>query len=408
MYARLDLELRRSEGSAVLRLHGDDTLLPALVRDVHLDVELAADEHDSVFVRVTVPDRQVVLGETLPIAGELLFEWAAASTAAEPWTVALETVTPSGILDLTSAVHWRLIDFSGALTLSRSLAAAERFAEAAEAAEAAVTANAECPGFRVVLGRHLVRAGNPRKGRQAFDDELARFPGAYRAMGELAALEVRANGAPKAIKLCERALALYPNHTDTLLTFGEALLMENSLAAVDPLARAWRLSGALAAENVTQLLDRRRRHDLWDVVQERARGAAPAEAPPSAPPPKLTRAECTVEDVIRLVANDVFRDGRISPAEQQLFLKIRSRFPLPADRLAAIVTEAKRLGREASDGAELEPKRLFRTVLEKVYEDGALSRDEATILLEVAKILGLSRGDFTAIDAEVKAAMAGR
>ncbi len=417
MKCHIDFGLPKDENELHLTICGDEVLIPAILEDTNIDLELPADEEGNAFIRVNVPDRRLVLGETHLLAGSILFKLDSALSSADPPKIVVFSKGPSGQRDITEFVQWRLLDFSGAWNLSCRLASNKRFAEAAEAAEAAVTANGEQPGFRVVWGRYLKQAGNYRRAKQAFEDELSRFPRCYRAITELASLELRNNKTARAIKLCENALEIYPNHLDALLTLGDALLADGSLAAIGPLSRAWRMSGALAAEHVTAILDKRRRQDLWSNVWERARAQREEQAPPviessaAAPVEKpvsavqnnhvLSCAECTKEDVLRLVACEVFHDGNISPAEQQLFLKIRSRFPVPADVLAKIITEAK-AKTKVGEERELDGKRLFRSILQQVYADGTLSQSEANIVLGVATILGLTKEEYLQLNKEVQ------
>ena len=434
MKCPLDFEQKIAEKKIVLTLRGDEVLVPELLNQLHVDLEMPADEEGNAFWRLRIPDRRIVIGESFPIAGSILFALDSVLSSAEPPSITVRLSGGAENRDITKLVQWCLLDFSGAWNLSCRLAENKRFAEAAEAAEAAVTANGELPGFRVVWGRYLKRAGNYRRAKQAFDDELTRFPKCYRSLTELASLELRNNQAAKAIKLCEQALEIYPNHLEGLLTLGDALLADGSLAAISPLSKAWRLSGALAAEHVTAILDKRRRQDLWSNVWERARQAADEQVaqemakvapPPSVPEvtaapqtpvanpvaPSVTKSshvstceECTKEDVLRLVAKEVFHDGEITPAEQQLFLKVRSRFPVSADVLASIITEAKQNSKEGGQN-ELDPKRLFSAILMKVHADGTLSKGEADIVLNVAKILGLTKEEYIELNERVRVSL---
>ncbi len=223
-------------------------------------------------------------------------------------------------------------------------------------------------------------------------------------------MELRSNKLDKAVELADRALDIYPNHLESLLVLGEALVARGDLAAINALAKAWRLCGALAAEHVTAILERRRRHDLWDTVWEKARTMGREQHSEQKTEETVIKvipyenvsksSECTKEDVLRIVAEEVFRDGHISAAEQQLFMKIRSRYPLPADVLARIITEAKKAGAtndENGEKRELDGKTLFRKLTKKVFEDGKLSKTEADIVFNVAKLLGLNKEEYLKI-----------
>ena len=340
MKCPIDFEQQIGSKKVILTVCGDDVLIPELIDNINLDLEMPADDEGNAFLRLSIPDRRMVLGETFPIAGSILFALDSALSSAEPPTIVIKLKSLGGEKDISEKVQWKLLDFSGAWNLSCRLATNNRFAEAAEAAEAAVTANGEQPGFRVVWGRYLKTAGNYRRAKQAFDDELTRFPNCYRSLTELASLELRNNQAANAIKLCERALEIYPNHLEAHLNLGDALLADGSNSAITPLSRAWRLSGALAAEHVTAILDKRRRQDLWSNVWERARqeadekvaaevqaadeqvvaevqaaggnGAAKRVVSAQAEGTRVQKVmvsaceECTKEDVLRLVAQEVF------------------------------------------------------------------------------------------------------
>lgn len=443
----LDVAMPRAGGGLpVFEITGDDDVAVALLRHVHLDVEMPADDDGNPFLRVVIPDRQFVVIRSSILPGDLFFrlEEILAGTPARP---ALRLKADGKAEDLTPQMGWCLLDFSGAWVRALRLAAAADPAGAAAAAAEAVRANPHDAGFRVVWGRYLAAAGRDEEARGAFEEELGLFPSSYRAMAELAVVDLRAGKAAQALEHLTAGLAIYPNHLRSLLLMADLLLAGGGDAAVPYLARAWRLAGALTPQHVIAVLERRKRQDLLDEVRVGARTAdlagtqlAPPEAaaaPPSSPstsssspssvaepvvpmvdasvempepaqaPERSEAGEGTVpsataDDIIRLTAKEIFRDGAVSAEEKVVFRSVCAKFPIPADRVKSIVDEEKAASaRRGPSGGDLDPRSLFRETLRLVYADGRVSRSEATLVVELARILGLSRDECAAIQREV-------
>ena len=146
-----------------------------------------------------------------------------------------------------------------------------------------------------------------------------------------------------------QALSVYPNHLKSLLLIADLLLAGGGNEAVPYLARAWRLSGALAPQHIHTIIERRKRVDILEAVRKAAHEvdlstsitgegvAVPTvedrdthrvveesqEVTPPEPAPQPTAEEVEVpveavtkKDIIRLAAREVYRDGKVTPEEK--------------------------------------------------------------------------------------------
>jgi len=417
----------------VFQISGDDDVSLGLLENVHVDIEMPADDDGNPYLRVRLPDRQMLLIESAPLPGELFFRLEEI-LAGQPNRPIVELTTDGGTTDVTGQLGWALLDFSGAWVRATRLAEEQKFGEAAAAAAGAVTANANDEGFRVVQGRYLLAASDPAGARRAFCDELAVFPRAYRAMAELAALDLRDGKREPAMHHLRAALAIYPNHLKSLLLVADLLLADGGEAAVPYLARAWRLSGSLAPQHIHAVVERRSRQDLLNAVRAAAhkvdlappittvaeptvadrdthQAAAssarvtPAVPPAPAVPTEVPVGQVTKEDIIRLAAREVYRDGKVTPEEKLIFRQICRAFPIGPEVTNQIVKdEREAVVARGVSGGDFVGRDLFRDVLRLIYRDGTVTRDEVNMVMSLAKTLGLSRQECMEVQEEVKKA----
>ncbi len=438
MSLTIDVAMPRKPGLLpIFEISGEDDVSIGLLRNVRLDIEMPADDEGNPYFRLRLPDRKMLLIKSAPLPGELFFRLEE-ELSGRPNRPIVNLKADNKVEEITDQLGWGLLDFSGAWVKSVRLAAEKKMKEAAREAAKAVTANPGDEGFRVVWGRFLLAAGETEEAKRAFNEELEVFPEAYRAMAELAALYYRDTKRDKALELLLGALAVYPNHLKSLLLTADLLLAGGGDEAVPYLARAWRLSGALAPQHIHAIIERRKRNDLLESVRQAAHtvdlsttitgeGVAVPKAedrdthraveesqqvtpPEPAPLPKPEEVEVpceavTKKDIIRLAAREVYRDGKVTPEEKLIFRQICRAFPIGPDETKTIVAEERAaVVKNGAKGGDFVAKDLFRDVLKLVYKDAKVSRDEVNMVMGLAKTLGLSRAECVEVQEEVKKA----
>ncbi len=394
----IDINFAAEGDVPTLQLSGRDSLAKEQLYAVKFDLELSADDKGNPFIKMELPDRGVTIAESSPLTGELYFKLKKllVNGSKRPAVVLL---TKDGTEDISSRFGDYLFDFSGSLSRARRLANQRRFMEALRQAQSSVEENPDMAGLRVVLARLLVANGKMREAKKPLEEELELFSNSYRAKTELAEIEFKELHVERAKQLLDEALCLYENNLKALLTKADLLFKEGGEDEVIPLlARAWCLQGALDPEHVVAVLKRRMKTHLYEKISAAAEVVSLKERQPSKPAPKtqsqktFSCSEITSEEVIRMAARDVFRDGTVSSKEKKLFQKICSRFAIGNEKISAIVAEEKSaLAKQGAIEGELEPAELFRKILERVYEDGKLSRQEGDIVMGLARSLGLSK-----------------
>ena len=405
----VDIIVPEGEGLPVIQLSGLDRLAHLQLSGVKCDLELLADESGNPFIAVDLPDRGLTIAQSSPIPCELFFQLEASMDKGSRKPL-LKQIIGNEEIDLQKALCWSLFDFTGSLSRARKLANQRRFMEAVREAQSAVIQNDDREGFRVVLARLLTANGKARDAKGLLEEELSLFENSYRAMTELAEIEFKDIHNDNAQELLEKALEIYPNNLKALLLLSDLLLkqgLEDNV--VQYLARAWRLCGALCPDHVLKVLKRRLKEGLLEEVSQVVKKVERAERvekdtqpEPSPKPTTFSCSEITNEEVIRLVARDVFRDGTVSAKEKKLFQKICSRFALDNERVSAIVAEEKAaMAEHGPIGGEFSSAELFRKILERVYADGKLSRHEGEIVMALARSLGLSKDICLEIKKEV-------
>ena len=438
MSLTIDVAMPRKPGLLpIFEISGEDDVTIGLLRNVRVDIEMPADDEGNPYLRVRLPDRKMLLIKSAPLPGELFF-LLEEELSGKPNRPIVELKADDKVEDITDQLGWGLLDFSGAWVHAVRFAAEKKMAEAAAEAAKAVQANPADEGFRVVWGRFLLGAGKTAEARSAFEEELEVFPASYRAMAELAAMDYRDTKREKALELLLAALSVYPNHLKSLLLTADLLLAGGGEEAVPYLARAWRLSGALAPQHIHAIIERRKRNDLLEAVRQAAHEvdlatsvtgegvAVPkvedrdthraveesSQVTPPEPAPQPTQEEVEVpvevvtkKDIIRLAAREVYRDGKVTPEEKLVFRQICRAFPIGSDETMAIVKEEREaVAKKGVSGGDFVAKDLFRDVLKLVYRDGKVSRDEVNMVMGLAKTLGLSRSECVEVQEEVKKA----
>ena len=420
-----------------VELSGNDEVSFGLLENLRFDLEMPADDAGNPFVRLRLPDRKVYLAESGPLTGEDFFrlEDLVAGKADRPKLI----LNKDGDLqDVSSRLDWSLLDFSGAWVRAIRLLEEGKAKEAVSEASKAVEANPEDAGFRVVEARMLLSMESFDEAKKLFREELAKFPQSYRAQAELAALSYKEGKSDEARDLLSRALEKYPNHLKSLLLLSEMLLVSKEEdRALSFLSRAWRLCGTTAPDLIHGLLERRDLKDLFPKVRESAKDQVLSNglaldnlevsekadegskevfeqsrqfSRPSARDDGVEGAALDVpvaqvskEDLVRLAAREVYRDGKVSPEEKLIFRKICRAFPIGAAKTKAIVEEEKKAAiKSGAGGGDFVARDLFKRVLVIVFRDGKVSRDEAKIVMGLAKILGLSKQECMSIQEEVK------
>lgn len=440
---RLDLDFAGEQGSPPrLVLRGEDALGLALLRHVLLDLEMVPDEDGNAVLQLQVPDRRMVGARSAPLAGEPFFalEEAFAGSSLRP---RLELRQGGERESFDPSLAWCLLDFSGSWSRALEAVKAQEWDLAIEAARAAVEANEAREGFRLLLGRYLVRVGRDEEGRAAFEEERRRFPRSHRACCELAALAWSHLRREEATSLLEAALELYPNHLQSLLLLADVRLSGGRSDVVALLGRAWRLSAALAPRHVFELLHRRRREALLPAIRDEARRCGldadgpvpgPSSSSPSSPPssplpeaearetvasirevaapagleppaeetPSLDLDPLTREELVRLAAREILRDGRVDPEEKLLFSKLCARFGAGAELVTRVASEEReQIRKRGLSSRSFDGPRFFRDVLERAFADGIMDGEETAIVSSCARLLGLSREEVVAAQQEI-------
>ena len=398
----VDLFLPDGGGPPTVEISGSDRLAHLQLHGVKCDLELLSDDVGNPIIEVTLPDRGLTIASSSPIVSKLFFDFEKQLVNSKEKPL-LKQVTAEGEIDLSASLCWSLFDFSGALAKAKRLAEQRRFMEAVRQAQKALVNNDGCEGFRVILARLLVANGKARDAKSLLEEELEEFHNSFRAMTELAEIEFKDIHSERAKELLEQALEIYPNNLKALLVLSDLLLkIGDEGKVVGYLARAWRLCGGLCPEHVVQVLKRRLKIDLLEPIRKEVPVAVAAKPKAKARVETFSCPEITSEEVIRLAARDVFRDGTVSVSEKKLFQKICSRFAVSNEKVSAIVAEEKEsLAKQGPQKGEFEPAELFRKILERVYADGKLSRQEGEIVMALARSLGLSKDICLEIKKEV-------
>ena len=388
----VDVVLPVGGGLPTIEISGSDRLAHLQLQGVKCDLELLSDDVGNPTITVTLPDRGLTIASSSPIVSELFFDFESQLAKGKKKPL-LKQVTAEGDKDLSASLCWSLFDFSGALARAKKLAEQRRFMEAVREAQNAVLVNEGSEGFRVILARLLVANGKARDAKALLEEELEEFPNSFRAMTDLAEVEFKDIHSARAKDLLEQALDIYPNNLKALLTLSDLLLkLGDEGNVVGYLARAWRLCGGLCPEHVVQVLKRRLKIDLLEPIRKEVPVAVAEKPKAKAQAKTFSCPEITSEEVIRLAARDVFRDGTVSASEKKLFQKICSRFAVSNEKVSAIVAEEKAsMAKQGPQEGEFIPAELFRKILERVYADGKLSRQEGEIVMALARSLGLSK-----------------
>jgi tetratricopeptide (TPR) repeat protein len=430
------------------QIHGDDDISFDLIENVKVDIELLADEEGNPFFRLSLPDRKMTLLESAPVSGNLFFRLEDLLQD-RLLPSALLIINDDGTRNISSSVGWRLLDFTGAYDRALHFAAAREYEKASDELSAAVNANKKSEGFRVIWARYLLAAGKTSAAMSALLEELSLFPYSYRALFEQGRIERVGGNSDKAIEYLAKALEIYPNHLNSLLLAGEIYLKSDEEKACACLARAWRLSSALNPDKIHLILKNNGKASLLPELRTMASKVSLSTsfdnnltagtsvnnlsagtsvnntvvAPPleslketvfnekydeSTEPhqPELVEARCselTREGVLRLAVADIYRDGKVTAEEKLVFKNLCKTFPLPPEQIKQIVTEVKSGLKAAPDSGDFDCREFFKKIIEIVFGDSKVSKDEVSLVISLAGVLGMSREECTAIQQEVKA-----
>lgn len=418
----------------VLVLVGEDSSFRSIVEGLEMDLELRNDASGQLRLLLRLPDRLHVMARSDGLPSELVETMVGLAMKGRP--LRLRLGRPPGGFWLDAAVAWRFIDGRGPWLSSCAFLRAGKLFDAVAAARGALARHENEPGWRCWLGDCLIRVNRDEEARallleeEALEGRLAHRPGAI-----LALLDWRAGRMAEARRRLHRGLRSYGKHLRSLLLLGELeLAAGRKREALPPLERAWRLCGATSARTLVELLERRGAVELlpalrgshvdlavpWDDSPSSLRpGSVPEAGSMGAPDPEIDRAsegkeepgpggpssidECTARDVLYMAAVAMLRDGRIDPEEKLRFQALARCFPLPRQDVRELLRDATAEARSRPAAGEVfEARSFFAELLRRVHADGRVSGDESTLVLTVARALGLAASECRQIRDEVK------
>jgi len=457
----LDIAISRKTGIAPsFEIHGDDDIALELINNVKVDIELLADDDGNPFFRLRLPDRKMILLKSAPVSGNLFFrlEENLKDMLSKPGLYIVYKYENKK--NISHAIGWRLIDFSGAYDRALHFAAKKQYGEAADSMAASVVANSKHEGFRVVWGRYLLACDEKDKAFKIFNEELDLFPHSYRALFELARLEKIQGKEHEALEYLNEGLSIYPNHLNSLLLAGEIYLKSNEEMACKNLSRAWRLSSALNPARIHTILKNAGKESLLpdlrvmasnvqldttfggdksfggktdkpssDSADKPASDSADKPSSDSADKQPAVDSSSTVfnekydessdshqlevlevacselkrEDIVKMAAVDIYRDGKVTAEEKMVFKNLCKAFPLAPEKIKEIVGEVKSSLKVDKGSGDFDCREFFTRVIKVVFGDNKVSKDEVSMVLSLATVLGLSREECMEIQKAVRA-----
>ncbi len=421
MFRRLHLCVKSSdEGWLGVSLSVDSSEDVELLSPVRVDLTLDRNRYGSWFLSVTVPDRRMDAARL-----HLLPSLVSSLAAKVPVTPsAVEFRFGSDELGWKTlgpdSLGWVLVDPSGKLVYAMDCFEQGDHDKAAELMLTVVEENGISEGYRTILAGFHHAAGHKDEAYRWIAEELAVHPRSYRAMGLKALMAFEEGAFEEAWRLYGQAVSIYGNYLDGLLGLvasGRRLARD----VVPYLARAVVLAGATAwgeieeaaGEDDELLRKARAAADGLELARGVSRGAGETPggstdggAVDEAAASDSGDLELCKEDVVRIAVRHILRDGKIDASEKVLFKRVVAAFPVPKEKLDAILAEEKAAGsRRRGDEGPCDPKALFRDILVRVYEDGRVTPREKEFVFRLAKILNLRSHEAMRIQRELKEEM---